>query len=357
MFALAAFGGMKRGKDDFALDDAVFDLVGFKRGNVHGNAIFDQFVGQARNVMIATLDRMRQHENVGRQVALFHEMENAIDDDIFNLVFGSANISHLRAVAAGDHEIGAEQGAVDKPGHGLRDAIGSAQCAALKRPESEAPTPHAIGKREKPRIGALELVETLTGIAQDDHLKLAVRATATTIQQQIAQDFDHQLEEQRGHVLALVQDDDVVGRQRRPTRHVIQQQMADSGIDGGFIGVMFHRKAVKSMDIYILQTKSFDFFFNFETQLFVVRELQETQAGEFAGQGQNGRGLAGSSAGLDNDVASGLDVIQHDLLFVARLMHFFSFSLVRFSPWNKRNIYLSVFYHEYKSSILQEWIL
>ena len=70
VFAFAAFGRVKRRKDDFAVNDAVVHLVRFKRGDVDRNVFFDEAVGQTDNVVVARLDAVGQNKKIRRKIAL-----------------------------------------------------------------------------------------------------------------------------------------------------------------------------------------------------------------------------------------------------------------------------------------------
>ena len=139
VFALAAFGRVKRGKDDFAVDDTVVHFVRFKRGDVDRNVFFDKAVGQTHNIVVARLDAVGQNEEIRRQIALVQKVLDVVQNNVFNVVARVAEVGDGGTVAIRQHHhhvvvvVFAQEHLVDKGGHGLRQTVRCAQGASLKR--------------------------------------------------------------------------------------------------------------------------------------------------------------------------------------------------------------------------------
>ena len=97
--------------------------------------------------------------------------------------------------------------------------------------------------------------------------------------------------------------------------------MADARIDGGLVGVVLDGETVKRVDVEVGEFEGGDLVFDFQTQHFVVRKLQNAQVGKRLRQRQNGGGFAGSGAGFYDDVAASTDMVQDRLLFFTGFVH------------------------------------
>jgi len=300
VFAFAAFGRVKRGKDDFAIHDTVVHFVRLKGGNVNRNVFFDQFVGQTGNVVISRFDAVRQNEKIGRGVPLFQKVLDTVQNNVFDLMSRATKVRDLWSVATGHHQIFSQHDLIDKGGHGLGETVRGSQRAPFKDGTAQMRTglPELIGHGQEARIGAFEFIERLSGIA-----------------------LVHELEKEGRHVLAFVQHDYVICGNRLSRGHVGGQELANARVDGGLVGVMFDGETVKRVHLKMGQFEGHGLVFDFQTQHFVVRELQNAQMRVYLGHGQDGGGLARSRARFDNDIFAGMDVIEDELLFWTGFVH------------------------------------
>ena len=178
--------------------------------------------------------------------------------------------------------------------------------------------PEGVGQGEVARVGAFEFVQRLSGVAEDHELDFVAAGCCVD---QVFEGLVDELEKEGRHVLAFVEDDDVVAGDGVAGGEIGGQEMSDACIDGGFVGVVLDGETVKRVDVEVGQFERGDLVFDFQTQHFVVRKLQNAQMRKRLGQRQNGGGFARSGAGFHDDVAASTDMVQHRLLFITGFVH------------------------------------
>jgi hypothetical protein len=114
--------------------------------------------------------------------------------------------------------------------------------------------PKLVGECEEPRVGALELVDSLHIVAQNEQLEIVVHVHRILHDETVIEE---------GHVLRLIQDDDVHFRERRSRFQIFGQNMADPGVCVGSRVIIFHGHTVIGMHVEVGDVLCFDFVLDF----------------------------------------------------------------------------------------------
>jgi len=114
--------------------------------------------------------------------------------------------------------------------------------------------PYLRGHREKPRVGALELVEALHEVAENYELKWMAH---------IRGELANQLEIEGRHILGLVHHNDVFARNMDARRHFRFHNVADAGVRVGGGIIVFHGETMVCMNVQVVNVELLGFLFDF----------------------------------------------------------------------------------------------